>query len=83
MSTPAPDGMPLGHAVGWALPRATFTIVMSSLTVTVPLASQSPVHGSVMGVGCGVSVLVRVGVGVRCGVAIGVLVGTPQPPIGL
>src|SRR5262249_23676047 len=40
--TAAPWGMPCGHAKGRALPTAMFTIVMSSSTVTLPLASQSP-----------------------------------------
>ena len=65
-STCAPLGMPFGHAVASALPKAMFTIVRISSTVTVPLSLQSPTHGLRVAVGGTVCV------GVFDGVAVGV-----------
>jgi len=68
----SPLGMPFGHEP--PLPRAIFTIVRISSTVTVPLSLQSPVHRLGVGVLVGVSVGVLVGVLVTVGVFVGVLV---------
>jgi len=60
------------------LPRAMFTIVRISSTVTCPLPSQSPTHGVgagvLVGVAVTVGVLVAVGVDVGVGGAVAVLV---------
>jgi hypothetical protein len=68
---------PTGQVESSELLRAMVTIVISSLTVTDPWPSQSPMHGT--GVGVGTSVLVGTGVGVDVGigmlVAVGVRVG--------
>ena len=75
MSTGAPLGMPCGHEVGGAVPRAMFTRMISSVTKTPPLRSQSPTHGGVgdaVGGGVGVFVGVFVAIGVLVGDGVGV-----------
>lgn len=76
MSTSAPLGTPCGHAAVCAVPKAMFTRVMISFTVTSPLPSQSPVQATVVGVGVtvGVGDAVSLGVGVGIWVLVGVLV---------
>ena len=66
MSTSAPLGIPFGQADASALPRAMFTRVISSFTVTSPLPSQSPTQmpeGSGVNVGVGLPAAFGVGDG--------------------
>ena len=78
-STTAPLGTPYGHAAGGALPSAMFTSVMRSLTATVWVPLQSPMHrlGVFDGVGVldGIEVCVGDGVGVSVAVCVAVAVG--------
>ena len=69
MIWPSPLASPGLQAEADALPRAMFTMVRMSLTVTWPSLLQSPTHG----VGVNVGAAVRVGVLVA--VVVGVVVG--------
>ena len=62
--TSAPLATPCGQADAWEVPRAMFTRVITSLTVTSRSPLQSPMHGM------GVRVLIGVGVGVAAGVRV-------------
>jgi len=53
--SPEPSASPTGHADSGVLPNAMFTMMMSSLTVTVRLPSQSPVQAGGVGLGVGVA----------------------------
>jgi hypothetical protein len=85
---PDPSASPAGHADNGKVPKSMLTMVISSSTVTLPFASQSPVQaGGIVAVGAGVSVgvgllravevgvLLEVCVGVSVGVALGGRVG--------
>lgn len=71
---------PALHVVTGVFPRAMFTIVRISSTVTELLPSQSPTHPAGVGEAVGVSVgvgrcVVNEGVGVGLAVSVAVLVG--------
>jgi hypothetical protein len=72
--SPLLSASPLGHADNGAFPRAMFTMMISSFTVTVPLPSQSPVHASII-VAVGTGILVGVGLMARGGVGVMVCAG--------
>src|SRR6185295_6842225 len=73
MLTAPPFGTPCAQADGCALPRAMFTIVISSAMVTTESPSQSPAQSG--GAAVDVTPVGTVGVGVGVGVAEGVGLG--------
>jgi len=75
--SPSPLASLAIHVERFALPRAMFTMVMSSFTVTSRLPLQSPVHGAMVGVAVIVALFVVVEAGV--GVAVG---GCVEVPVG-